>query len=107
MKSLRPTVNFKRKENMFFCNQCYGYFNGDRGEHNCHNEVSEFRDSDPRPLDEIYPSGQNKRDNIKQSKYEFKSYNYQKNKHHIDPHKSGRVSKTDLKLNPHLKKKKY
>ena len=90
---------------MFFCNQCYGYFNGDRLEHNCHGEIQDFIDE--RPLDKIYPSGQNKRDNIKQSKYEFKSNNFWKNKHHIDPHTSGCVSKTDLKLNPHLKKRKY
>ena len=89
---------------MFFCNQCYGYFNEDKVEHNCHGEIQEF---DARPLDEIYPRGQNKRDNIKQSKYEFKSYNYQKNKHHIDYPAKGFVSNTDLKLNPHLKKRKY
>tara|TARA_Y100001951_G_scaffold91679_1_gene85881 strand:- start:55 stop:303 length:249 start_codon:yes stop_codon:yes gene_type:complete len=69
---------------MFFCNQCYDWVAGYKGEHNCHNEVNEFQGYDTRPLDEIYPRGQNKRDNIKQSKYEFKSYNYWKNKHHID-----------------------
>ncbi len=42
---------------MFFCNQCYGYFNGDKVEHNCHGEIQE---SDARPLDEIYPHDQNK-----------------------------------------------
>ena len=77
----------------FFCNQCYGYFNEDKGEHNCHGEIQEF---DTRPLDEIYPSGQNKRDNIKQSKYEFKSNNYWKNKHHIDnPRKKPRKKKPE------------
>jgi len=66
---------------MFFCNQCYDWFSGVKGEHNCHGEIKEF---DVRPLDEIYPHDQNKTDRVKQSKYEFKSYNYWKNKHHID-----------------------
>ena len=88
--------------NEFYCYECHDWADGDEDEHICYNS-----NNDSKPLDEIYPSGQNKRDNIKQSKYEFKSNNFWKNKHHIDPHTSGRVSKTDLKLNPHLKKRKY
>ena len=88
--------------NEFYCYECRDWADGDEDEHICYNS-----DNDSKPLDEIFPRGQNKRDNIKQSKYEFKSYNYQKNKHHIHYPAKDFVSNTDLKLNPHLKKRKY
>ena len=88
--------------NGFYCYECHDWADGDEDEHICYNS-----NNDSKPLDEIFPRGQNKRDNIKQSKYEFKSYNYQKNKHHIHYPAKDFVSNTDLKLNPHLKKRKY
>jgi hypothetical protein len=88
--------------NEFYCYECRDWSDGDEDEHICYNS-----NNDSKPLDEIFPRGQNKRDNIKQSKYEFKSYNYQKNKHHIHYPAKDFVSNTDLKLNPHLKKRKY
>ena len=88
--------------NEFYCYECRDWSDGDEDQHICYNS-----NNDSKPLDEIFPRGQNKRDNIKQSKYEFKSYNYQKNKHHIHYPAKDFVSNTDLKLNPHLKKRKY
>ena len=66
--------------NLTYCENCCNWL--PEGGHYC--ESTWVPDYDTIPLDQKFKDLENKPRNAIQSKYEFKSHNYWKNKHHID-----------------------